>query len=462
MTFGSVDHAQLASIDDGALLVAFQASVREAVVAATAGIVLDDVGVELKSSTQVRANIHPPNGVEVDTLVASLASSTALLRSSIETNVNGLAGIEGASTGDISVSDLAAGYSSVTRTTTTTARHSTTTTTTTAGTTVTTLFVGLNEEPEDAACSDSLYLITAICVALMAVMLALAMAYFHRRWKTEQKKSKRYQGDARVARDDMEACSRDRDWWKGEANSASTERDKLQRALNEAKPKLGSKTQELEELVKALGAAEAALAASTLDRDAARSEARRQRNEAEEARKQAAAAKEAAATAEKNAASASTEARNREKGSGDRDRGRSDRDRDRDSKPPSRSRTPPPGSIISVDDAAAAPDTLQLMCDDIDTAVKSLLELPAENRAAELRTLKRTYHPDAQRVKSEAMQKFFTQLSQHINGYCEAHLRRDCPKCADEKGRRHDGRSSSTLERMDKRGTNGSERRGRI
>jgi len=71
---------------------------------------------------------------------------------------------------------------------------------------------------------------------------------------------------------------------------------------------------------------------------------------------------------------------------------------------------------------------------EIDEAVKKLRTSgTADERGKELRTLKRSYHPDAQKLKTPVMQKLFTSLSQHVNGYCEAHLRRDCVAC--QKGR---------------------------
>jgi len=66
---------------------------------------------------------------------------------------------------------------------------------------------------------------------------------------------------------------------------------------------------------------------------------------------------------------------------------------------------------------------------EIDAAMKKLQKVPLATRASELRVLKRSYHPDAQKLKSPAVQQLFTELSQHVNSFCEAHLRRDCPVC---------------------------------
>lgn len=66
---------------------------------------------------------------------------------------------------------------------------------------------------------------------------------------------------------------------------------------------------------------------------------------------------------------------------------------------------------------------------EIGEAMRKLRKVPQKERASELRSLKRSYHPDAQKVKSPAVQQLFTQLSQHVNGFCDAHLRRDCQAC---------------------------------
>jgi len=97
----------------------------------------------------------------------------------------------------------------------------------------------------------------------------------------------------------------------------------------------------------------------------------------------------------------------------------------------STSEKPSPSKETAEKDRTPATDdfTVALMCREIDERVKELRELPQEKWATELRTLKRSYHPDAQKVKSATMQRFFTQLSQHINGFCEAHLKRDCSEC---------------------------------
>jgi chromosome segregation ATPase len=78
--------------------------------------------------------------------------------------------------------------------------------------------------------------------------------------------------------------------------------------------------------------------------------------------------------------------------------------------------------------------SLEMLFKEIDATMKKLRQSPTASRASELRTLKRSYHPDAQRVKSEAVQNLFTQLSAYVNGFCEAHLRRDCPSCNSTRG----------------------------
>lgn len=96
------------------------------------------------------------------------------------------------------------------------------------------------------------------------------------------------------------------------------------------------------------------------------------------------------------------------------------------------SKEPPKTSAAETPPKAeslASPRGIDDLYAEIDAAMKKLREVPADSRASELRTLKRSYHPDAQRVKSQAVQQLFTQLSQHVNGFCEAHLRRDCRVC---------------------------------
>jgi len=72
---------------------------------------------------------------------------------------------------------------------------------------------------------------------------------------------------------------------------------------------------------------------------------------------------------------------------------------------------------------------LKDMTDELDATIRGFMKLPQAERKSELRKLRGLYHPDAQKVKTPSMQKFFTHLSQHVNRYCEAHLRQDCATC---------------------------------
>jgi len=120
----------------------------------------------------------------------------------------------------------------------------------------------------------------------------------------------------------------------------------------------------------------------------------------------------------------------REKGEREKsDRDKSDREKgDRADKRGKKERagspppTPPP-------EEATVPDALKAMLEDLDETIHSFSALPQAERKTELRKLRGLYHPDAQKVKTPAMQKFFTQLSQHVNRYCELHLKQDCPTC---------------------------------
>lgn len=67
---------------------------------------------------------------------------------------------------------------------------------------------------------------------------------------------------------------------------------------------------------------------------------------------------------------------------------------------------------------------------EIEEAMVKLRKVPQKERASELRSLKRSYHPDAQKLKSPAVQELFTTLSQHVNGFCDAHLRHNCQACS--------------------------------
>jgi len=80
----------------------------------------------------------------------------------------------------------------------------------------------------------------------------------------------------------------------------------------------------------------------------------------------------------------------------------------------------------------SAPEGLDTMLKEIDDKMKELRKVPQADRASELRTMKRSYHPDAQRLKTAAVQQLFTQLSQHVNSYCEPHLRQNCRDCANQ------------------------------
>jgi len=79
--------------------------------------------------------------------------------------------------------------------------------------------------------------------------------------------------------------------------------------------------------------------------------------------------------------------------------------------------------------APASPQGFQELYTEIEAAIKQIATVPLSSRASELRNLKRSYHPDAQRLKSLAGQQLFTQLSQYLNGFCEPHLRQDCSVC---------------------------------
>lgn len=79
--------------------------------------------------------------------------------------------------------------------------------------------------------------------------------------------------------------------------------------------------------------------------------------------------------------------------------------------------------------ASVSTDGLETLYAEIDESMKKLKNVPQAERAKEFRNLKRAYHPDAQKLKSAAVQQLFTQLSQYVNGFCEAHLRRDCHSC---------------------------------
>jgi len=81
----------------------------------------------------------------------------------------------------------------------------------------------------------------------------------------------------------------------------------------------------------------------------------------------------------------------------------------------------------------ASPRTSQAGADDIyreiDATIRSIQKKPPQARGSELCALKRSFHPDAQRMRSMATQQLFTQLSQYINSHCEAHLRQNCREC---------------------------------
>eukprot|EP00927_Polykrikos_kofoidii_P034447 TRINITY_DN29239_c0_g1_i1.p1 TRINITY_DN29239_c0_g1~~TRINITY_DN29239_c0_g1_i1.p1 ORF type:complete len:943 (+),score=157.75 TRINITY_DN29239_c0_g1_i1:176-3004(+) len=66
---------------------------------------------------------------------------------------------------------------------------------------------------------------------------------------------------------------------------------------------------------------------------------------------------------------------------------------------------------------------------EVEESVEALRNIPLQERSQGFRALKRSYHPDAQRVKSAAVQRLFTELSQHVNSFCEAHLQKDCAAC---------------------------------
>jgi len=74
-------------------------------------------------------------------------------------------------------------------------------------------------------------------------------------------------------------------------------------------------------------------------------------------------------------------------------------------------------------------DATKSIIKEIDKSIAQMRNLTLTDRTTEMRTLKRTYHPDAQRAKNPAVQQLFTQLFQHVNTYCEAHLQRGCKIC---------------------------------
>jgi len=68
--------------------------------------------------------------------------------------------------------------------------------------------------------------------------------------------------------------------------------------------------------------------------------------------------------------------------------------------------------------------------DEIDLKVRAMGDSAYAEQRTRLKKMKAQYHPDYQRVKnSPELAKIFVQLSQHINRYCDVHLRRDCREC---------------------------------
>lgn len=98
------------------------------------------------------------------------------------------------------------------------------------------------------------------------------------------------------------------------------------------------------------------------------------------------------------------------------------------------SQSAPPSSFAQSASPSASPRGHDDLYAEIKEALRNIKKTPQGARGSELRALKRSYHPDSQRLKSPAIQQLFTELSQYINSYCEMHVRRGCPVCEERRG----------------------------